>query len=71
MLPIVSAALTVARCIKGLEIPDVAVLAGVEVDHVFDAENFLEDAPIMAVWMIAEALGVNLDEVQNGFAAVH
>lgn len=65
MLPPVSAVLTFARCMRGLTIPEVADLAGVLPDHVFDAENFLEDAPAPAVWSIAHALRVDLDAVQD------
>ncbi|MCL6453736.1 MAG: hypothetical protein K6T78_08970 [Alicyclobacillus sp.] len=65
MLNVVSAALTIARCMNGLTIPEVAKLAGVSPDDVFDAENFLEDAPMVGVWRIANVLGVDLDWIQD------
>ena len=60
MLPLVSASLTVARAMRGWTIPEVAEMAGVEVDDVFDAENFLEDVDPFTVELIAATLHVNL-----------
>ena len=60
MLPMVSGALTMARVLQGLPIPQVAVIAGVDPAEVFDAENFLEDVHPITVQLTAVALGVDL-----------
>ncbi|MCL6444810.1 MAG: hypothetical protein K6T83_15375 [Alicyclobacillus sp.] len=63
MLPIVSAALTIARAMQGLTILEVAELAGLEPDDVFGAENFLENVHPVKVCRIAEVLNVDLSRV--------
>ncbi|WP_029421774.1 helix-turn-helix domain-containing protein [Alicyclobacillus macrosporangiidus] len=67
MPPLVSAALTIARAMRGLTIPEVAVMAGVTPDDVFDAENFLEDVHPAIVAIIAKTLGVDLRWVDKPF----
>ncbi|SFU95116.1 hypothetical protein SAMN05421543_11528 [Alicyclobacillus macrosporangiidus] len=67
MLPLVSAALTIARAMRGLTIPEVAIMAGVTPDDVFDAENFLEDVHPATVQIIAGALGIDLRLVEKSF----
>ena len=64
MLPIVSASLTMARVLRGLTIPEVAAMAGVEIDDVFDAENFLEDVKPVIVQLIAMTLDVDLSKLE-------
>lgn len=63
VLPIVSAALTIARAMQGLTIPEVAVLAGVDPHDVFNAENFIEDVQPTNVYRIAAVLNVDLSRV--------
>lgn len=53
-----------ARVSRGLTIPEVAVMAGVELDDVFDAENFLEDVKPVVVQLIAMALDVDLSKLE-------
>lgn len=67
MLHVVSAVLAIARSINGLTIPELAYLVGVTEDDVFNAENFLNDAPMLTVWRIADFLGVNLDQIQEEY----
>lgn len=64
-LPLVSVALTVARALKGLTIPEAATIAGVRQDEVFEAENFLEEANPIAVQLIALRLGVDLEKLDQ------
>ncbi len=66
MLPIVSATLTVARCIRGFTIPGVAQMVGVEIDEVFDAETFLTDASPLAVTRISDFFQENLTLLSDG-----
>ena len=65
MLPLVSASLTMARALRGLTMPEVAEMAGVEIDDVFDAENFLEDAKPVIVQLIAMVLNVDLSKLET------
>ena len=65
VLPIISAALTVARALRGLTIPEAAGLSGVGEDDVFAAENSLEDADPVCVQLIAIALGVDLTALNS------
>lgn len=67
MLHVVSAVLTIARNMKGLTIAELAELVGVTEDDVFYAENFLDDAPMVTVWRIADFLGVDLDAIQEEY----
>jgi transcriptional regulator with XRE-family HTH domain len=67
MLPLVSAVLTIARAMRGLTIPEVAVMAGVTPDDVFDAENFLQDVHPATVQIIARALGIDLRWLDETF----
>lgn len=63
MIPIVSATLTVARAIRGLSMKDVAAMAGVEINDVFQTENFLEKADLVSIQLIAIALDVDLTKL--------
>ncbi|MDQ0188251.1 helix-turn-helix transcriptional regulator [Alicyclobacillus cycloheptanicus] len=65
MLPLVSMVLTLRRAENGLSMRDVAEMAGVEPKDVFEAENYIHDASVSAVWKIAEALNVDVDKIQD------
>lgn len=65
MLPLVSASLTMARALRGLTIPEVAEMAGVDIDVVFDAENFLQYVDPFTVELIAPVLDVDLGKLEN------
>lgn len=65
MLPLISASLTMARALRGLTIPEVAEMAGVDIDVVFDAENFLEEVDPFTVELIASVLDVDLGKLEN------
>ena len=41
------------------------MMAGIEIDDVFDAENFLEDAPSVSVQLIAMVLNVDLSRLEH------
>lgn len=56
----VSANLALARVERGLSMPKLAVMAGVLVDDVFNAENFLEDVNTVDLRLIVKALGVDV-----------
>lgn len=63
MLPNVSVGLTMARVVRRLSIPEVAIMAGVSMDDVFDAENFLDEVDPISVQLIALALNVDLTKL--------
>ncbi len=63
MIPMVSAVLMMGRLRKMWTIPELAQKAGVEIDDVFNAENFLEDVDPASLELIAMALELNLGPV--------
>jgi len=66
MIPMISMKLTMALVAKRLSMSEVSVLAGVGIDDVFDAENFLGDAEPFAVQLIAVALDVTYRSISDG-----